>query len=309
MQGASERRAEEVKQLLAEIDEFEPAQIEPDLRQNLAKIRRLLAKKEEEVTAAKAEVANLRVRVAKQQKRLGKLEKETETYRAQTLFLQSVSSLDSKQLVAYHHEIVQNSNIIDNYLGKAIKNLRAGAKVDEALRNLEKLSLANKRVTAIAQFATKANFRSTTGKEPTDIPAFVEQYIVNVARDFIGSGLRLEVDNLVKEPFEVKARRIELSIVIDNIVSNASKAQAGTLKTTLSKTGQNILLISFRDDGRGLSEAIKNITDIFDPGVTTTSGSGLGLYHAREIIKDLGGQIIAIPAAPKGLEIRVELTR
>ena len=309
LEGVAEQRTAEVLMLLEEVEGYRPGQVEADLKQSLNKIRRLISKKDEEARAARTEAATLRTRVAEQRSRLGKLEKETETYRAQTLFLRSVSSLDATQLVAFHHEIVQNANIVDNYVGKAIKNLRSGAKPAEALRILEKITLVNKRIAAIAQFATKANFRSITGKELTDIPAFVEQYITNVARDFIGSSLKLEVINLVNEPFEIKARRIELSILIDNIISNSNKAQAGTLQITISKTGQNTLLISFSDDGRGLSDAIKNSADIFELGVTTTSGSGLGLHYAKEIVDDLGGVIDARPASPRGLEIRIELTR
>jgi signal transduction histidine kinase len=44
-------------------------------------------------------------------------------------------------------------------------------------------------------------------------------------------------------------------------------------------------------------------------GITTTPGSGLGLYHAREIVERIGGKITAIPQQPHGMEIRVEVTR
>jgi signal transduction histidine kinase len=309
LEGVAEQRTADVLTLIEEVEGYKPGQVEVDLKQSLSKIRRLIAKKVEEASAARTEAATLRVRVSEQRSKLGKLEKETETYRAQTLFLRSVSSLDATQLVAFHHEIVQNSNIVDNYVGKAIKQLRNGFKPEETLRILEKISLVNKRITAIAQFATKANFRSIAGKELTDIPAFVEQYITNVARDFIGSGLKLEVVNIVSEPFEIKARRIELSILIDNIISNSNKAQATSLRVTISKTGQHTLLISFLDDGKGLSDAIKDPADIFELGVTTTAGSGLGLHYAKQIVDELGGVIDAHPSRPKGLEIRIELIR
>lgn len=309
LEGVAEQRTADVLTLIEEVEGYKPGQVEADLKQSLSKIRRLIAKKIEEASAARTEAATLRARMAEQRSKLGKLEKETETYRAQTLFLRSVSSLDATQLVAFHHEIVQNSNIVDNYVGKAIKHLRNGFKPEEVLRILEKISQVNKRITAIAQFATKANFRSIAGKELTDIPAFVEQYITNVARDFIGSGLKLEVINIVNEPFEIKARRIELSILIDNIINNSNKAQATSLRVTISKTGQHTLLISFLDDGKGLSDAIKDPADIFELGVTTTSGSGLGLHYAKQIVDELGGVIDAHPGRPKGLEIRIELIK
>jgi K+-sensing histidine kinase KdpD len=48
---------------------------------------------------------------------------------------------------------------------------------------------------------------------------------------------------------------------------------------------------------------------MFEMGITTTYGSGLGLYHAKEIIQKNGGKISAKPAQPNGMEIMVEITR
>lgn len=309
LEGVYEQRRDEVRELLADVEGFSPAQIEPDLKRSLARLRKIMDQKEKEAQTARSEATSLRVKVANQGRKLKKLEKESDTYRAQTLFLQSVSSLDAQNLLAFHHEIIQNSNIIENYVGKVTKALRDSGDATAALQGVEKISLANRRILAIAQFATKANFKSSTGKELTDIPAFFEQYIQNVARDFVATGIDVDVANDVNEPFELRARRIELSILIDNVISNARKAQAHTLGVHIEKTAENALRVSFVDDGRGLSDQIKNLPDIFEAGITTTSGSGLGLYHAREIVRSLGGTISAVPRKPKGFEVIVELTR
>jgi len=44
-----------------------------------------------------------------------------------------------------------------------------------------------------------------------------------------------------------------------------------------------------KDDGNGVKPA--NIANIFDPGFTTTSGSGFGLFHAKKIAESLGGSL------------------
>jgi signal transduction histidine kinase len=237
------------------------------------------------------------------------LRQESQSFKEQTLFMQSVTSLDTKSLIAYHHEIALNANIINNYLSKCFKIAKDNQQGTQMMNALEKIGLANKRVLAIAQFATKANFKSASQKELTDIPTFVQQYIENVARDFIASGIRLDVENKVKQSFAIKLRRIELSILIDNIISNASKAQARLVEVAISLPSENTVRLSFIDDGRGLASSIDNPDQIFTLGVTTTSGSGLGLFHAKEIVTALGGSITAIPHKPKGLEIRVEVMR
>jgi len=309
LEGVYESRQEEVKNLLTNIEGFEPDKIDTNLIRSLSKLKALIRKKEEEAQVAKSVAADLRVEVAKQDIKLSKLEVETKTYHAQTLFLQQVTSLDVKQLMSYHHQVNLDATIVSNYIAKAIKELRDIPKSKAVINNLQKASLANKRITAIAQYATKANFRSGIKKELTDIPAFFEQYLLRVATDFIAVGLKLDVSNTVEELFEIKASRIELSILIDNIISNASKAQAKKLVVAISKISTNTLRISFVDDGKGLSEQLPSIDSMFEIGITTTSGSGLGLYHAQSIVRKIDGKITAIPIEPNGMEIRVEVIR
>lgn len=308
LEGIYQSRAEEVKRLLAGIDNIDPDKVDTDLKRGLSRIRNLIAEKEQEAKAAKAEAADLRVRAAEQNKSIEKLIGEKETYRAQTLFLQSVSTLDAKQLTAFHHRIVHDSFSVNNYIARSIKTLQKGASVKEVIGLLEKAAMANNRVNAVAQFATKANFRARVDKEPTDLPAFIEQYINHVAKDFIGSNLRVNVVNNINEPFELKTSRIELSILLDNIISNADKADAKQLNVSLSKEGDNTLVVSFIDNGKGLSEKLDSPEAMFEMGVTTTPGSGLGLFHARGIVEKLGGKIMAIPRE-HGMELRVEITK
>jgi signal transduction histidine kinase len=309
LEGMYENREEGVKKLLADIEGIEPEKVENTLLKSLSKIRTLIAEKEEEAKAAQLAAADLRLKVAKRDEDVSRLKSETETYRAQTLFLQQVTSLDVAQLMSYHHQINLDSTIADNYIAKAIKELRDIPNSKSILDNLQKASLANKRIASVAQYATKASFRSGIKKEPTDIPAFFEQYLLNVAKDFSAADLKLDVSNTVQELFEVNVSRIELSILIDNIISNAKKAHAGKLSVVISRISTNTLRISFIDDGKGLSKEIPNIDSIFEMGITTTAGSGLGLYHARNIVEKIGGKIVAMPIEPRGMEIRLEVTR
>ncbi len=302
-------RTEEVKKLLANIENIDPEKVDTNLKRGLSRIRQLIEEKEQEALAAKSEAAELRVTTAKQNKTIAKLKDEKETYQAQTLFLQSVSSLDAKELVSFHHQIVHDSSIINNYIGRSIKALKKMPGGKETIGFLQKAALANNRITAVAQFATKANFRAGIAKELTDLPAFIDQYITNVAKDFVASNLHVSVTNKIREPFEIRVSRIEMSILIDNIISNADKADAKQLNVTITKVGDNTIRISFTDNGNGLSDKLENPESMFDMGVTTTPGSGLGLYHAREIVERIDGKITAICQSPRGMEIRVEVTK
>lgn len=309
LEGVQEQKHEEVASLLDQIETFSPQQIDTGLKHDLKNIAKILAEKEKEVQAAKEEVSELHVAVAKQAKRISTLKKQRSTYQAQTLFLQSVSSLDATNLVAFHHQICLDSTIIDNHLAATSKAIRNGATKEVLLSRIEKIARANRRILAVAQFATKANFKAGTRKELTDIPAFIEQYLSNVAKDYIATNIKVDVQNSVDEAFEVKASKIELSIIVDNLISNANKALAKTLYVGIAMRSNNILSISFIDDGIGLSDEIQSPNDIFNLGITTTSGSGIGLYHVKQIVEEMDGSISAHRLNPNGLEIRMELPR
>ncbi|OEZ00474.1 MULTISPECIES: sensor histidine kinase [Stenotrophomonas] len=309
LEAVFETRTEDVRRLLDEIDGADPSKLDGSLRSDLSKIRRLIQAKDDAAISAKQESATLRVEVAKKQQEVEQLSKSTETYRAQTLFLQSIAPTEVKDLLTFHHQISQDSVILGNYLTKALRSLREIEGGEKVTKFLEKALMANKRMATVAQFASKANFRAGMKKEMTDIPAFVEQYLLNVAKDFAASNLTLTVSNSVTEPFDIKASRIELSILIDNLISNSGKAMAKNLEVRIDKIGDNRLVIAFGDDGNGLSEDIPDIDSMFEIGVTTTSGSGLGLYHAKQLAETMDGTLSARALAPRGMEMTLELVK
>lgn len=322
MDGLVEQKSKEVTELINKIDDFDGDVIDSDLKENLKKIGQIVKVKDSEIVAVKRELANLKVeaeeakeevaelteKAEESEKVIANLETQTEQYEEQTLFLKSISTLDTKTLLGYHHQICLDSSIIDNYVGRAVKALKQKQDINEALKFIEKISKANKKIAATAQYATKAKFKSGTKKELTDLPSYFNQYLTRITKDFSASGINLTVKSNVKNSFAIKAKRIELSILIDNIISNASKANANNLLITMDMVGENLLQISFIDDGNGLSDSIVEGT-VFDLGVTTTQGSGLGLYHAKEIMDSLSSDISLIANENKGAEVRMVFSR
>lgn len=301
----SDQKSEEVNKLISNIEGFDGDVVDQDLKKNLKKIGKIVADKEEEIRKANEKVSELTVETEDQQEVIQELEKESESYQAQTLFLKSITSLDKKSLLKFHHQICFDSDLIDNYIAKTMNALRDKNNIKEALKNIEKISRANKRIMSTAQYATKANFTSGTKKDLTDLPSYFEQYLNNVAKDFTAAGINLTIVNTVTKSFEIKVKKIELSMLIDNIISNADKAHAKNIYISMTSESENNLIISFKDDGKGLDNSI-NIENVFDLGVTSTTGSGLGLFHVKEIMNSLDAEIEFIPRQPeKGIEIRM----
>jgi PAS domain S-box-containing protein len=87
-----------------------------------------------------------------------------------------------------------------------------------------------------------------------------------------------------------------MRIIFMNLISNAIKYQrednANPSIAISIKVTEEFSTIEFRDNGIGIEEKYKSkVFDMFFRGTILATGSGLGLYIAREIIVKLGGKI------------------
>jgi signal transduction histidine kinase len=98
-----------------------------------------------------------------------------------------------------------------------------------------------------------------------------------------------------------------MMIVVDNLTKNASKANASEIIINFTLSKKDMLLISFKDNGIGIPN--RNIGKIFDFGFTTTAGSGLGLYHVKDVINKMKGSIEVSTQLNKGAEINITLPK
>jgi sensor histidine kinase regulating citrate/malate metabolism len=73
-------------------------------------------------------------------------------------------------------------------------------------------------------------------------------------------------------------------------------------------TKQGELLLIVEDSGPGIAEGFKE--KIFDNGFSTKgTGRGVGLYHTKQLIKSLGGEIVVESQIGKGSCFTVTLRK
>jgi len=100
----------------------------------------------------------------------------------------------------------------------------------------------------------------------------------------------------------------EIKRVITNIINNAVEAMSATggIVNLYLKTSGNNIIIEIADNGAGISKA--TLDALFTRGFTTkTTGSGLGLFHARETLKKLGGDIRMTSEVGKGTTVSLSI--
>ena len=117
-------------------------------------------------------------------------------------------------------------------------------------------------------------------------------------------GILIEFNDENPEPYIGKFRPIEINILVDNLFSNSKKAGATEFKVGIKRQNNNVV-ISFSDNGKGIEE--NKLKDIFKYGYTTSEGSGIGLFHVKEIIQRIGGKLEIESEVKKGTTIKIIL--
>lgn len=216
-------------------------------------------------------------------------QQEIEVERRRSHFLETVVDLDVSTILNLHHQVTIYSVDINQQIENLITDTHGKRSVprEMLLPALEQMAFLNRKIQAITRFATKANFRLDSEKITTDLPLFIEQYISHIAK----GGARIKV--LVRNTHpgcELRFNPIDVSIIVDNLVSNARRAKASQVTFDIQPLERSGILLRVNDNGRGIANSA-DPERIFEMGYTTTQGSGLGLYHVRQVLGQMNGSI------------------
>lgn len=227
----------------------------------------------------------------------------------QILFLQSERTLNEQDLINLQHHIGINAELINGSITNFKRKMDKKEVVSktEVMEILDEISMTNQKILAINKYATKADFITNSETIHKDIVAFIQQYISNIYKIVSNNQISIHVEDTMNE-FIINFKPMEMTIIIDNILNNARKAKAHNLDIKFVFEN-NQLQIEFIDDGDGLSQSISNADVIFDRGFTTTKGSGLGLYHIKQIVTSMHGRIEAVKNKTKGISLLIRLNK
>ncbi|EPB7320873.1 sensor histidine kinase [Yersinia enterocolitica] len=307
-------KEENVAAILKKFDAFEGNVIGHDVKLALNKIHDEFEKQKVALTKANKAVSlkerhvTKLIEVARNLSSDNKqLEKKIKTQESEVLFSRLSSGSDYEQLLLLHHQSKLKAHTVKGFLDQAINKLKATDDNEKVFELLEKALLNTKKIITVNNFATKANFKMKTDILNTDIASFIQQYIENVASENAAQNLKTHVYRDFSEPFIVKFKPIEIAIIFDNLASNSTRAKAKNFNVGLSLLSENQLEILVSDDGTGVNSSINPISAIFERGVTTTNGSGLGLYHVKQTISQLNGNIELIDTNKKGFSLAMRI--
>ena len=234
-----------------------------------------------------------------------KIEDALEQQIGETLFARAVVGIETKELLSIQHHQTHTAQRITYLINNLIDGINNKASAEKLLELADKIAFENEKIITLSRFVTKANFDTTTVKIDADLVKFVNEYALNVYREYKNLSLNNKVFNIVVAPhsdlkFDTSFRPIELIIILDNLLDNALKANAKIVELIWEKVSKSEVALRVIDNGDGISD--KNIEKIFDFRFSTTNGAGLGLYHVKQVIEKMKGSITANNKIRKGVE-------
>lgn len=183
---------------------------------------------------------------------------------------------------------------------------------DDLLKLVSKISFENKKVITLSRFVTKAQFDTTVTKINADLISFVNEYVVNVYQEYRhlmmnNQTMTIKAEKPTGITFNTSFRPIEMIIILDNLLNNSLKAKAKNVSVNWKSINSSEIELHIKDDGIGIPD--KNLDKVFDARFTTTNGSGLGLYHTKEVIEKLGGKININNKLKQGVEFIIKFKK
>lgn len=293
-----ERMEENLPKSLKKFEHLVEKTNDPKLLKQARKLKRLF----EEHQQAKIET----------DKKIIKVEQELTQRKSQVRFFRSLISKDYDQVIRFLHDIGTKSDTIKNNIDNLLVELKNKKVIStkEVLNYIDEISFSNKEIYTYSQRISKQGLKKEINIIEEDLVKFIEEYLIELKKKSINKPYNFAINVETKSIFRKEFNPIDMIIVFDSLMSNAHKSKPKPKNITVTlKIEKEELVVLFKDDGGGLSDQITNAENIFEMGFTTTSGSGLGLYHVKEILADMKGRIAVNSKVEKGIDFIIRIKK
>lgn len=226
------------------------------------------------------ELDKLRVSLNELNERRKETERALRAQQEKNRYLSAVRNT-SKEVEDMLHVIAIASDGLDKILKVLIPSIRNGeANNSYVLERLNRMKLYSDRITQLTKLITKADIKDLRQATNANIVSYTMEYL----KKFNGS-MYITFDNQIRTTILKKLSLLDLSVVLDNLISNSSKADAKQIHVTFRNEDARIIM-DFSDDGTGVDMEMYNPEDLFEEGVTNRSGgSGIGLSTIKRTMK------------------------
>lgn len=131
----------------------------------------------------------------------------------------------------------------------------------------------------------KAKFSLESPEIEENLFGFIKDYVKIINTSSLNCVCEFNVQNYV-----ITFDFCEMSMAIENILSNSKKAKSKNLYIR-TYYQNDVTVLEFTDDGNGLDPSIIDINDIFKLGFSKTHGFGIGCYYIKKVFDKIAREI------------------
>lgn len=279
----------ELDDLIAVVNRLSPS---ADRLCQIQAIKELVSEKEHEVLEQKREISRIKAEKEAAEAETLRLKAELQLEKEKNTYLLTSSREMSEDAKSMVHNIKLIALDIESVVGLLYKRVNKGTiERKDQLSELSLIKFLAEKAIKISKLITRANFKSESDEQMVNVVGYIDQYI-NIYKDIVEK-CKVEIHF---ESNDIEYRRkislLDLALVIDNLVSNAQKANARNIYIEVFENEGTGILIKVSDDGQGIDKTLAfNPDKMFELGVTTTDGSGIGLYSVKNALKEINCDI------------------
>lgn len=235
-------------------------------------------------------------------------EEELKSEKRRNIFLNDSLSEDQLSYVKKLHMIRINNSTIQNIVDILVFKKRLGTlTVDFAWENIKQISYCNARIKSVLDYCAKAKFDTKDETIEGDLFEFIAEYCEKISKQVCaddGNEIDIQVNKIRGEYIRQFVPQ-DIGVLIENVISNSTKNKASQIVFKMYIENNNYY-IDISDDGNGLAPNA-NSSEIFEFGKSyTKKGTGVGLYHIKQIIESMHGEICVLHQ-DKGFGLRIIL--
>lgn len=205
------------------------------------------------------------------------------------------------------HMLKINTSTMNKVIKKQIMKLQRGKLTEKDIwDSLKRMSYLTMRMRAVLQYGALAKFNTKEEITNGDVFEFIKEYCDNILKQY--EDIKVHVNNHDSDAFVIGFVPQDISIILDNVISNSIKAKANNLFINMYVENEHAR-IDIVDDGRGLDKNITNIEELFEFGKGYTDiGTGVGLYHIKDIVENnMHGTVSINKDIEKGFELKIRI--
>ena len=256
-----------------------------DFEHHMDELRRQKEEAERKAKEEEKKAEEARKKAQEEKEKREKAERERDAQIQKNKYLSATRSTSKDVLDLIHTVLISSTNSIS--LIKTAKLQLADNDLVGLRESLDSFDYDINRIHLLSKMITKADLALLSESQLIDIENYIKEYFSNYKPK-----CKVQYHSNITEVLEKKIPVLDLSIVLDNLISNSEKADATEFRIDFARDGRTYI-VDFTDNGVGVDLDHFTADNIFEEGVTNRrGGSGIGLSTIKERMKnELNGDI------------------